>query len=1434
MDTATNLGDLKAKFEANLAQGSLTLTPATAFIDSLGGFLATLPSRQVALSNATLSLDSPPTRLVVSGDVNDSWPIRGVGVAVNVQRVSFTFTPGTTGIATQLAVDSAITIGTTTVPMHGTLGSNYQLQFALADSSVSSISLVATANAISNNALGANIPNLPIFTTVPLSALDLSFGYPRSAATQLTFTSNVNVGWPIIDGFASLEQVGVTLTTSFGFQPHIGFTALISGYISAKLNIGQDFDVRLALRGANYWEVEVLPGNGNILPGLTALSGLAGGASLQTTVDQGLNKLGLTAVSLDYVSIGFDIDSSSLRAITIAGHITVESLTFNIQILLPNFTFVGSLDPSTPVHLGAWIASHFGSADVFPDITLSSLGISAQPSTGTYRFYASLDIGWTLNVGPVPVAFDEFDFDLTYGQNKSGLTGNITGRFTLAGVPFVIVAQKSGDAGWDFYGNSAPGQGLPIGNFIQNLAHLFGIDATLPAPIADLTISNVAVALNTQSGDFTFDCEANFPIDDKDVRIVVTIAITKNAAGTYDRDLRGQITIGGMAFDLHFVQNQASTAFAASYVSTGGPQTIQIGDLVGTVSSTLVSFVPSTLQIDLTSAAFGFIKNASGAPATFVIGFSISLGAELPNLSNLPLVGQLLPANQRIDLQSLQVLAVSNSLDQATVAALNVLLPSGTQLPAVGMAQGFTVSATLDFGGSPRTLALPSSSPGTTPAAAPASAPTPGVTAADSAKWVTLQKSFGPVYFNRVGVQYQDSILMFLLDASLTAGGLTIGLDGLGLGSPLTHFAPTFTLHGLGIQYANGPISIGGAFLRYQRTQGGTTFDEYNGAAIIKTAKFTLSAFGSYAYYRNEPSMFLYAILDYPLGGPAFFFVTGLAAGFGYNRSLIIPSIDQMAQFPLIAAAVTPSLQAPAGQNDLNTIVQRLGDSIPPSPGQIFFAIGVKFTSFKMIDSFALLTVQFGNEFEIDLLGISTAVIPTPEAAKAVPPLAQIQVALRASFIPDQGFLGVTAQLTSASYIFSRDSTITGGFAFYSWFSGDHNGEFVQTLGGYHPLFKPPSYYPQTPRLGLNWQVTPELVVKGNVYFALTASALMAGGSLQIVWTSGSLKAWLNASADFLLGWKPFHYDVRLSVEIGVSYTFDFFGTHTISADVSADLHLWGPDFSGTAHIDLDIVSFTISFGAGSAALPPAIPWDGDDRSFKKSFLPADSEVCGISVTGGLIQAYSSPDGAGKQITAWVVDPEALTFVTNSIVPSKKALLGKQEVQHGGNVAFGVAPVNVAAAEFATTHSISITMNGAAVEADFQVSPILKKMPSGMWGVSMTPNVNQPFLDNGLSGFAITPARKPAPGETVPVALSSMSFSPATVNSAFQWQTGIAPFTPLAEDDVQRRAEVSGHLIASAGARNAILQALGFDPNSAVHLAANLADVFVIPPQIAP
>ena len=91
---------------------------------------------------------------------------------------------------------------------------------------------------------------------------------------------------------------------------------------------------------------------------------------------------------------------------------------------------------------------------------------------------------------------------------------------------------------------------------------------------------------------------------------------------------------------------------------------------------------------------------------------------------------------------------------------------------------------------------------------------------------------------------------------------------------------------------------------------------------------------------------------------------------------------------------------------------------------------------------------------------------------------------------------------------------MTGGFALVTWFN---TGEFVISLGGYHPSFNVPDYYPVVPRLGFNWKPSNTLTVKGGVYFTLCSRAVMLGGRLDASFEKGKIRAAFVAGMDALV-----------------------------------------------------------------------------------------------------------------------------------------------------------------------------------------------------------------------------------------------------------------------------------------------------------------------------
>ncbi len=678
-------------------------------------------------------------------------------------------------------------------------------------------------------------------------------------------------------------------------------------------------------------------------------------------------------------------------------------------------------------------------------------------------------------------------------------------------------------------------------------------------------------------------------------------------------------------------------------------------------------------------------------------------------------------------------------------------------------------------------------------------------------------------------------IIYSLIHLKVNSPGLTLSLDGLVFGSAIDRFDPKFNLHGLGIDYESGPIEITGAFLEGEITFQGQTYKDYSGTALIRTENLTLAAIGSYLQLDIGPSLFVYAVLNYPIGGPAFFFVRGLAAGFGYNRLLHVPPVERVSTFPLVQEAVSGLTATP----NLASELAKLQQYIPPSVGNVFLAIGIRFTSFEMIDSFILVTATFGHRFELDIVGLSTLVLPAADAESAnITPIAEVQLALRAAFIPADGFFGISAQLTQNSFLLSRKCHLTGGFAFYTWFAGIHEGDFVLTVGGYHPHFSRPSHYPIVPRLGFNWQVTNQLTFKGSAYYALTASAIMAGFNLSAVWHDGSLHAWFDLGLNFLLSWKPYHYEADFHIDFGVSFTFHLFGTHHITVHLGADMGIWGPEFAGKAHIHLYIISFTIHFGSRNRNQIKPIPW----AQFRQSFLPDNDKICTINLKAGLIKQKAAKDSRDTQQQdsndLGVINPKTLCLTTDSVIPMQCAYAGTQgqtELDHtGATTSFNIGTMQVKNDEIISTQRLIITRNGRPAETEFEFHPLTKNAPAALWGSRLKPALHgKQMVPNLLTGYEIHPKRPTEAPHTAPISYKTLQQAVTLdrEDNAFRWSQ-LTPFVAQAVKDLEARQEINTSLdnIIVVSKRTTISNAL-FDDLS-LDLKGLNADDFLSAPQV--
>jgi hypothetical protein len=531
--------------------------------------------------------------------------------------------------------------------------------------------------------------------------------------------------------------------------------------------------------------------------------------------------------------------------------------------------------------------------------------------------------------------------------------------------------------------------------------------------------------------------------------------------------------------------------------------------------------------------------------------------------------------------------------------------------------------------------------------------------------WFPIQRHFGPLDCKKVGLRIHvsgdhkdDPILGVVFDGGVKLPALDVRLDQLAANVHLKRIADVsgydLDLQGMAVTFDSSPVSLSAGLFKSRESDGSVAYD---GQALLKFKDLTISAIGSFSSPAGiGTSMFIFAMMNKPLGGPAFFFVTGLAAGFGYNRGLRIPGQDEVTKFPLISCLGSPPQDLTKALTTL-----REGGWVAPARGEYWLAAGIQFTTFRLLNTSAVLIVQFGKELIISVLGIST--LKQPQQGQ---PYIYAKLGIRAVFRPARGELMVSAVLAPGSYVFDENAKLTGGFAMAAWFSpSEHAGEFVYTIGGYHPAFNVPAHYPRVPRVGINWQISSKITMLGEAYFAITPVAMMAGGALQVTFSAGPLQAWLKARLDVLVYWKPFYLMADVAVAVGVSFHINaLFVDTTISAEIGCAFSFWGPPVGFSVHIDWYIISFTISHGDPGAR--NSLTW-----SDFKDLLPAKSNVAprSLAAEASTIQAAAAPSGylavnandglarthnLTSDLVLWLVRPGSFRVTVSSAAPSTR------------------------------------------------------------------------------------------------------------------------------------------------------------------------------------
>ena len=1178
---------------------------------------------------------------------------------------------------------------------------------------------------------------------------------------ELRLTRHTTQGWPFIQPLfadGGYFPDGLTVTSSASRSPSANETTVTgttvidfaSFAVEAKFSgLGQDTDLELILTVS----LAELTGGGSALS-----------ASWQPQVkfksNRGVRKIELDAARGTLRLCGFDLvatlEMSVPQTVTRlqVGALSPSAST-PLEVTMPGPRLVATLKPVNQP-LSAF-TSQYALGAVGPELNLKELILSAEPWGG--RYAVALDVGGHWEVFP-GCDLTEIAAVIDYSSGAKTVWATLAASVTLGGVPLQVSAAYDGSvSGWQFEGGIEPDAPLEIGGFIDRLLNELGIDGKCPAALQGATIHELALSFNTVSRAVVVRCATRLALSSgKTLDLTVLVAVEGGRLSFH-----GTVTLGTLTFDLVFDETDRGRTLVASYSDSTARQ-VKLGAIIAMV---LNEADPNNQTlIDLGNQVSFAIKDAllvyehrDQAAAAWLLAADVEAGMDF---SGLALVGASFPPGQGARLL-LQPLITSGGLSASAVSGLvhagALSLP--TPLP---QANGYSLTTKVALGTEVIKLSLPVDMSGGKIAHAPnaeTAAELTGVSKAtevsevtqvtqvDNVSWIAVQRAFGPLALERIGVRYDSGALDFLLDAHLSGAGLTLALEGFGAHVKLADPSQvTPILNGIGLDFRSPGLEIGGSLMHHKEGVGADAFDEYVGTAIVKAGALTVDAIGAYRIVDGQPSLFVYAELDYPIGGPAFFFITGLAAAFGYNRSFKVPPIEQLAGFPLLAGHAKK--KDAAGASAMHAASDALREYIPAEIGTVFLGIGLKFTSFQTIASSALLTASFGKELAFDLIGRSTLIMPAGASREQA--VAVVEMAWLASYRPADGLLALRAQLAPGSYVFSSDCHLAGGFAFYSWFSGDHEGQFVLTAGGYHPGFDLASrpHFPRVPRLSVAWQVSKALSIKGDAYYALTSSAAMAGGHLEMVWEQHPYKAWCKAGIDCLFDWKPLHYAGEAYVELGASYTFELAGTRHITIETGANLTVWGPPFSGRARVNLVHFSFDMVFGIALAKPPPVHLFDDDGQGHGTGFsalLPESNKLCAVSVTGGL---GASRILDGKKV--WIVNPKALCLVVDSVIPSKHIhvrgmLRDPEDETSDAPLRFGISPMAMAYDAVTSETTITITKVGDPGWTPEHLQYRLRQTgyPSALWGepkkATAPGKLTDEKLIEALAGVQITPKR---------------------------------------------------------------------------------------------
>ena len=366
---------------------------------------------------------------------------------------------------------------------------------------------------------------------------------------------------------------------------------------------------------------------------------------------------------------------------------------------------------------------------------------------------------------------------------------------------------------------------------------------------------------------------------------------------------------------------------------------------------------------------------------------------------------------------------------------------------------------------------------------------------------------------------------------------------------------------GVGLAINAGVVS-GGGFLSIDAAAG-----EYAGALELEFAEFlSLKAIGLISTRMPDGStgFSLLAIItaEFPGGLQLGYGFTLLGVGgiLGLNRGMRLDKIMEGVRTGAIESVMFPRdviANAPRIISDLKAF-------FPPQPGLFLIGPMAKLGW----GTPTLISVSLGVIIEIPgniaILGVLKVALPTEDEA-----ILLLQVNFAGAIEFDKRRLYFFAALFNSRIL---TITIEGELGLLVAFGDQPN--FVLSVGGFHPSFKPPPLpFPSPKRISISLLNTAVARIGVQGYFAVTSNTAQFGARAELFFGFSALTVEGHIGFDALFQFSPFRFVVAISAGVSVKV----FGLGLFS--VTLDVTLSGPtpwQIKGTASISLLFFSIPV------------------------------------------------------------------------------------------------------------------------------------------------------------------------------------------------------------------------------------------------------------------